>query len=215
MECTHTSNLAKPVALPVDLGGVGRCVCFNFRKAARALTQLYDAGLKPSRIRSTQFALLVDIAKCEPVPIGRLAQALKLDRTTLSRGLRLLRTRRMIAISQRSAARQRFVTMLPGGWQALARSVPLWRETQRVLVGQIGEEYWTSMQKQLDRLSAVALDLEASGRAVHSNQCLMPSPDGARAARGRSRFALHLACLLRINGQRTWGIFDVQMRARR
>ncbi len=24
------------------------CVCFNFRKAARAVTQLYDAALEPS-----------------------------------------------------------------------------------------------------------------------------------------------------------------------
>lgn len=48
-------------------------MCFNFRKTARALTQLYDGGLHSSGIRSTQFVLLVGIAKSEPVPIGRLS----------------------------------------------------------------------------------------------------------------------------------------------
>lgn len=153
----------------VDLRGTEHCVCFNFRKTARALTQLYDAGLHSSGIRSTQFVLLVGIAKSEPVPIGRLAQFLVLDRTTLSRSLRLLVARRLIAVSPRSAMRQRFVTLLPGGWRALARSLPYWRETQRTLVDRIGEKYWNSVQKQLDKLSATALDLEAAAGAARSN----------------------------------------------
>jgi len=163
------SKSIKGLRSAVNLKGTGHCACFNFRKTARALTQFYDTGLHSSGVRATQFAVLVGIAKCEPAPIGRLAQVLVLDRTTLSRSLRLLRARRLIGVSPRSAMRQRFVTLLPAGWKALARSLPLWRETQQILVGQIGEEYWNSLQKQLDKLSALALDLEVSGRAVHSD----------------------------------------------
>jgi DNA-binding MarR family transcriptional regulator len=163
------SKSIKRLRSAVNLKGTGHCACFNFRKTARALTQLYDTGLQSSGIRATQFAVLVGIAKSEPVPIGRLAQLLILDRSTLSRSLRLLTAMRLIAVSPRSAMRQRFVTLLPAGWKALLRSLPLWRETQRIFVGQIGEEYWNSLQKELDKLSAVALDLEPSDTAVHSN----------------------------------------------
>jgi hypothetical protein len=81
MGCRYTPSVAKPAAPPVDLEGTCRCVCFNFQMTARALTQLYDAGLKPSGIRSAQFALLVGIAKCESTPIGRLAQVLVIWRS--------------------------------------------------------------------------------------------------------------------------------------
>ena len=161
------SPLGKRPAM--DLSGAEHCACLNFRKTARALTQLYDAGLQSSGIRATQFTLLVGIAKCEPVPIGCLAEVLILDRTTLSR----------------SALRQRFVTLLPGG---RARSLPLWRETQRILVGQIGDKYWNSVEKQLKSLAATALALEASRRRVSldASRAKMTS----RGQSGRSRSSL-------------------------
>lgn len=169
MRCKYTSGSQQSSRSGVDLRGTGHCACFNFRKAARALTQLYDTALQASGIRATQFALLVGIAKCEPVAIGRLGRLLILDRTTLSRSLRLLRAHRWINISERAEMRQRFVTMSPVGWQALARSIPHWRETQRLLLDRIGDEYWRSMQNDLDRLTAVALDLEASGKVNPSD----------------------------------------------
>ena len=63
----------------LDLTGTGYCASFNFRRTARAVTQLYDAALQESGIRSTQFAILVGIAKNQPVSIGALAEVLIID----------------------------------------------------------------------------------------------------------------------------------------
>ncbi|MFQ5845996.1 MAG: MarR family transcriptional regulator, partial [Planctomycetota bacterium] len=52
------------------------CACFNLRKASRAVTQLFDDRLRPSGLRSTQFALLAVVGGHEPVPVPRLAEAL-------------------------------------------------------------------------------------------------------------------------------------------
>src|SRR5689334_4082927 len=38
------------------------CACSNVRKAARAVTQLYDDVLQPIGLRSTQFTLLIAVA---------------------------------------------------------------------------------------------------------------------------------------------------------
>ncbi len=111
--------------MPLNLQGTEYCACSNLRKAARAVTHLFDAALKPARIRSTQFALLVTIAKLSPVAIGRLARIFVIDRTTLTRSLRLMERRGLVAISRRSSMRQRFVTLSPRGSDALEKSLPL------------------------------------------------------------------------------------------
>jgi DNA-binding transcriptional ArsR family regulator len=77
------------------------CACFNLRRAARAVTQLYDHTLAPSGLRATQVTLLVALAKAGPVPFTRLASALGMDRTTLTRNLAPLE-------------RDGFVTQSPG-----------------------------------------------------------------------------------------------------
>src|SRR6266576_7035247 len=90
----------------LDLSGTGYCASFNFRKTARAVTSLFDTALQKSGIRSTQFAILVGIAKSQPVSIGALANVLVIDGTTLTRSLRLLQTQGFMAISNRGAMRQ-------------------------------------------------------------------------------------------------------------
>src|SRR4029077_16691177 len=92
----------------LDLNGTGSCASFNFRRTARAVTQLYDGALQESGLRSTQFAILVGIAKTQPVSIGALAKIVTIDQTTLTRSLRLLKKEGFVAISGRSAMRQRF-----------------------------------------------------------------------------------------------------------
>ena len=64
------------------------CACLNVRKAARAVTQLYDEVLQPTGLRSTQFNLLVAVALAGEAPVTRLAEALVMDRTTLARNLK-------------------------------------------------------------------------------------------------------------------------------
>src|SRR3979490_3279650 len=104
----------------VDLTGTGYCASFNFRRTARAVTQHYDAALQESGIRSTQFAILVGIAKKQPVSIGALAEVLTIDQTTLTRSLRVLKKESLITISERSPGRQRFLEVHP-------RAGALWR----------------------------------------------------------------------------------------
>jgi hypothetical protein len=102
-------------AIKGDLSGSSYCVAFNCRKAARAVTRLYDLALTPSGIRSTQFAILVGVAKSRPVSIGRLSKMLLLDATTLTRSLQVMRRKGLLRISERSIMRQRFVTLTRWG----------------------------------------------------------------------------------------------------
>lgn len=154
----------------LDLSGTGYCASYNFRKTARAVTSLYDMALQNSGIRSTQFAILVGIAKNQPVSIGRLTDVLVIDGTTLTRSLGLLRKSRLIAISDRAAMRQRFLTITAKGERVLARSLPAWRQTQERFVASIGSKYWLELRNQLERLAHIAVDLEKPQKAVRGRE---------------------------------------------
>jgi DNA-binding MarR family transcriptional regulator len=150
-----------PSILPdLDLTGTGYCASFNFRRAARAMTALFDHALKDSGIRSTQFTILTAVAKTQPVSIGRIAQILVMDATTLTRSLNLLRKQGLLTISPRGAMRQRFLHLTFAGEKALARAIPLWRKVQQRFVEQIGEDQWKALRSELESLSKLAVSME-------------------------------------------------------
>jgi DNA-binding MarR family transcriptional regulator len=144
----------------LDLNGTGYCASFHLRRTARAVTRMYDAALQETGMRSTQFSILVGIAKHQPVAIGALADVLILDPTTLTRSLRLLEKEGFIAISERSTMRQRFLTMTPKGEWALGRSVAAWRKAHERFLAMVGPEYWDEMRSELEELARVVVELE-------------------------------------------------------
>lgn len=144
----------------LDLGGTGYCASFNFRRTARAVTRLYDLALEDAGIRSTQFTLLVGIAKNQPVAMGALAEIVMTDPTTLTRSLRLLAKEGLIEISGRSSKRQRFLKLTRKGARALKRSLPAWSKVQERFVSTVGSKYWDDLRNELERLAHVAADLE-------------------------------------------------------
>jgi len=150
----------KKIESKLDLNGTGYCGSFNFRRTARAVTKWYDMALQESGIRSTQFSILVGIAKNQPVSIGALADVMIIDRTTLTRSLRLLQKEGLIAISNRAAMRQRFLTITTKGEYTLARSLPAWREAHARFVATVGSEHWIDLRNELEQLAHVVMDFE-------------------------------------------------------
>src|SRR5712692_8766939 len=69
------------------------CAVMNFRQMARAVTAHYDAQLRPAGLRATQLNLLMAIESEAATTVTDLAEILAMDRTTLTRNLKLLRDR--------------------------------------------------------------------------------------------------------------------------
>jgi DNA-binding MarR family transcriptional regulator len=146
----------------LDLTGTGYCASLNFRRTSRMVTRMYDIAMQESGVRSTQFALLVGIAKLQPVTMGALAQVLMLDRSTLTRSLRLLEKERMIEISKRAAMRQRFLKLTHSGEKALQRSLPLWRAAHARFVEAVGADYWLKLKNELELIAKSKIMAELS-----------------------------------------------------
>jgi DNA-binding MarR family transcriptional regulator len=154
----------------LDLSGTGSCAAFNFRRTARAVTRLYDLGLEPAGIRSTQFTILTAVAKYQPIAIGRVGEILILDQTTLTRSLRLLQKQGLLQVSPRSLRRQRFLTLTDKAVKVLEVAVPLWRKVQAEFLTSMGSEQWKEFRNELERLSRMASEMDGAGRKRNHNR---------------------------------------------
>ena len=120
---------------------IGRtCVCFNIRKAARAITHLYDKFLRPAGLRATQFTLLMAARINGPVTLTRMAKITVMDRTTLTRNLVVLERKGFITIQSGEDRRERAVTLTTQGHEILQKAVPLWTRAQAQIHEGLGKE---------------------------------------------------------------------------
>jgi DNA-binding MarR family transcriptional regulator len=119
---------------------IGRtCVCFNLRKTARLLSQVYDQALRSIGIKVTQFSLMMAVAGRDGVTIGRLARPLGMDRTTLSRNARLLEKKGLIEIGEGEDRREQILSLTEKGIALLREAIPIWEGVQKQLIEEIGQ----------------------------------------------------------------------------
>jgi DNA-binding MarR family transcriptional regulator len=116
------------------------CACNRLRQAAREITQRYERALAPSGVKATQFPILLALAAGEPIPLTPLADGLALDRTTLTRNLRILEGRGLVTVAgMQEDGRMRMVSITGDGLRVLAHALELWRSVQDDVVDEFGE----------------------------------------------------------------------------
>lgn len=128
------------------------CVGFGIRRAARAVGAIYDEVLAQAGLRGTQFNLLSAVAVMETASIQRLAEALVMDRTTLTRNLRPLEKDGLLQVVPGEDRRTRVVTLTRKGKRTLTEALPLWEQAQQRVVSQLGEGRSARLRKDLVHL---------------------------------------------------------------
>lgn len=132
------------------------CLAMALRQATRALTQRYDAAFAAAGIRSTQFNLLVAMAQAPSVPLSRLATAVVMDRTTLTRNLAPLVRRGLVAESGAEDKRVRSYALTARGKQLLMRALPDWKAAQARILGVLAEADAEQLRRILGTVVAAA-----------------------------------------------------------
>lgn len=133
-----------------------QCACFNLRKAARAVTQLYDEVLRETGIRVTQLSLLVATYLSGEIPISQMAEVLVMDRTTLTRNLKPLEAKGLIAIRSGADRREKLVTLTARGRAMISKVLPLWEQAQRRMIEGLGQGRFDSMLRDLSKAVSLA-----------------------------------------------------------
>ena len=134
------------------------CVCFNLRKAARVVTRIYDEAFRPTGLKSTQMPLLVAAAEMGPATVNSLAEAVVMDRTSLTRNLRFLKKIGLLKVQVGNDQRERLIMVTEKGRAVIVRVYPLWNKVQSRMKKAMGEK---SVNQLLEDLTLVLQSVKA------------------------------------------------------
>ena len=135
---------------------VDACTCGEIRRAARAVTLLYDKAFESSGLLSTQLGVLYTIYNSASITISKLAGEFDMDRTTLTRNLSVLERQGLINISSGKDHRTRIITITSKGTNSIANAIPLWNEIQRKVKQEMGEKAWHELIQSLSQFMKIA-----------------------------------------------------------
>ena len=157
------------------------CVCNVLRMATRAVTQLYDDALRPSGLRASQFSILATIAGRGEANLKQLEEMLAIDQTTLTRNLGLLERDGLLERAPHPDGRVKAMRLAPAGRRALAVARPLWAQTQKKVLRELGTTGWADSRRRLTHLLRLAVEKRAlavkrrQGRGRRRGVSLTPS----------------------------------------
>ncbi|MCU0732358.1 MAG: MarR family winged helix-turn-helix transcriptional regulator [Hyphomonas sp.] len=124
--------------------------CFHLHTsmAARAIARHYEAAVKPVGLNGVQLSLLAALSVVPDASIGKLADRLAYERTTLTRNLKLL-VRRGLIEPRAGGDRAVHHHLTDEGRARLAAAVPLWEQAQAQMASRLTSLDWTDLRRGL------------------------------------------------------------------
>jgi DNA-binding MarR family transcriptional regulator len=134
------------------------CLCASFRRASRALTQLYEDALRPVGLRATQFTVLQTLFLAGEVTQGELGQILAMDSTTLTRTLTIMGRHGWIAKRRGEDRREWRMRLSKAGETELKQALPHWEKAQTRLRRRLGDELSDNLMTLTQKITKPLID---------------------------------------------------------
>jgi DNA-binding MarR family transcriptional regulator len=131
------------------------CACASVRRTARLVTQLYSCEMG-SGVEPAQYSLLTILNHLPGTKQASLGRALGMDKTTLSRNLRLMQKSAWIEPFLADDHRERGYRLTRAGKRALTAAKPGWERAQRQLRAALKPGEWDTMFKFFSQVAAAA-----------------------------------------------------------
>jgi DNA-binding MarR family transcriptional regulator len=132
------------------------CMCATLRRAARALTQMYERELRPLGLRSTQLTILQVLSRTGELTQRKLGEILAMDSTSLTRTLAVMLRDGWITERRGEDRRQRWIGMSRAGEKKLSAALPVWEKVQARLRREIGPQSWNSLMQLTRQITNLA-----------------------------------------------------------
>lgn len=126
------------------------CTCFRLRRAARRVSQIYDAHLAKAGLSLNAYSILRRAP--QPRRLSDLADSLGMDRTTLTRNLKPLLASGWLEERKGDDARQRLLVITAGGKACLRKAKPMWQRAQEEIEAHFGPAPTAELNSLLDAL---------------------------------------------------------------
>jgi DNA-binding MarR family transcriptional regulator len=121
---------------------------------------LYDHWLRAHGIEGPQYALLAMLERLGETSQTTLGRRFDLDKTTLSRNLKVLKQKGWIETLPGTDGRERRIRLTPGGRQRVAAARPAWRKAQSQLRAALPNQDWDTALQVLHAITRAARDAE-------------------------------------------------------
>ena len=138
------------------------CTCGRMRRAARLASRMYDERLKAAGLNVGQWAVLSWLKPSDGYSMGELAEALAMDRTTLTRNLKPLQRDALVESERGSDRRTSVIRITAKGVAAWERALPFWKKAQTELASLMGSDMQTQLHTSLDH-AIVEMERHARG----------------------------------------------------
>jgi DNA-binding MarR family transcriptional regulator len=120
---------------------VEQCLMTRTRRISRVITNIFDQELRPHGLSSSQFSLLVLIARMDGASRAEIGRANHQERSTSTRNLQLVLDQGWAEEVMPEKGRSRPILISKAGRDLLAQAAPAWRTAQvmaRQLLGDDG-----------------------------------------------------------------------------
>jgi len=143
----ETLKQSQPPVLP--------CACANLRRAARAVTKLYNRELLSHGVEITQFTLMMALHHVDEISQGELGEMLALDSTSLTRMLKLLKDHGWVRAKEGDDRRVRLFRLSRAGRKKVQECLPHWKQAQEQLRDAMGEKNMRELSAALAEVTRV------------------------------------------------------------
>jgi DNA-binding MarR family transcriptional regulator len=136
------------------------CLAQHSRMAARAVTRIYNARLRPLDLQITQYSLLIAAKLDRYDTLSGLAESMAVERTTLIRNVQLLEARGLVEPTSEGRGRAKRLRLTPEGARILSEALPLWAAAQREIEAALGRDETARALETMKILARTASTLE-------------------------------------------------------
>jgi len=139
-----------------DLAVAMRDGCRGVRisRLHRLVARHFDQALRPLGLTLPQLEVLAVLMMRGPLKPTGLANALAVERSTISRNLSVMQQRGWVTLESSPSGRAVSVALTQEGIAALAHATPAWTEAQAHLVNLVGADASSTIDSWLDALAA-------------------------------------------------------------
>lgn len=127
---------------PADAELLDQCALFDVHRLGRVMSALYNQHMRETGMTMAQFTLLRNIAAMAPAGITQIADAMLMERTSVTRLIEPLIQRGYLATEPGEDRRVRNVIVTKEGLAAVKNSERAWKSAQLEFYETIGPEQW-------------------------------------------------------------------------
>ncbi len=140
------------------------CTNLKLRQLTRRITQHYDAEMARVGLRTTQYSLLSHVLKLGPIQPGALAQAMKMEASTLTRNLKPLVAAGWVEVAGGADGRSRLISITDEGRAKRLDAQRHWKAAQTSLNRVLGVPRLLTLHTLIDEALHLLAPATSAGR---------------------------------------------------